>query len=383
MADIFLSYATKDRDRVRPIAEAFISLGYRIFWDTQIKPGERWDAVIDAELKNARCIVVIWSQESIKSTWVPAEAHHGYKRNTLIPILIDNVVDGLPVPFQVLQSANLVGVNESQLPSHPEFLRVIQSLQDLLRSAASKNRASQEESRGAHPEQVQSRDESHHEQPRGNQRDTTAEPVQVKSPSPRRSTPGCMIAALLLIVVAIGLTASSNDPPKEPKDRSILASLVDGLTNSPPSGPLTPVTAITPAPSMHTSSEGIPGLRRLHGVRTLQDTENGKTLSQIPSGTFGFIEPQSPEHLLQARVRNTPALSPVEIHKLANGSLMLIGFARDSEVRSLTQGGRSRLTLFRTASAQARSAVAIPIGWVRSVLLTAQGEIMLDLSSVP
>jgi hypothetical protein len=49
MADIFLSYATKDRDRVRPIAEAFTSLGYKLFWDTHIKFGERFDTVIDAQ----------------------------------------------------------------------------------------------------------------------------------------------------------------------------------------------------------------------------------------------------------------------------------------------------------------------------------------------
>lgn len=382
MADIFLSYANADRERVRPIAKVLASHGYTVFWDPQIKPGETWDTVIESELKKARCVVVIWSQQSINSKWVRAEAYHGVEHTALIPILIDNVVDDIPLAAKLVQAANLVGVSESQLPSHPTFLLVLQRLQDLLRPAASRNRASQEESRGAKPEQARPEAEPHREQPQGSQRDSTAEAVQVKRPSPRRSAPGCMIVAFLLTVGAIGLTSSLDDPSKAPKDRrSILASLVDGLSNPSPSNPLTHIT--TPAPSMNTSSEGIPGLRRLHGVRALQDTENGKPLSQIPTGTFGYIEPQSPESLFQARVRNTPALGPIEVHKLANGSLMLVGFARDSEMRSLTQGGRSRLTLFRASSTQARSAVAIPIGWIRSVFLTAQGEIMLDLSSSP
>lgn len=172
-----------------------------------------------------------------------------------------------------------------------------------------------------------------------------------------------MVAALLLTLGAIGLTVSSDTRPSSPLP-SLLAPVI-------------------PAPSMQTSPDGISGLRRLHSVRALQDTENGKTLSQIPAGTFGYIEPLSPEHLPQARVRNTPAIGPVEVHKLNNGTLMLVGFARDSETRSLSQGGRSRLTLFRAASTQARTAIAIPTAWIRSVFLTAQGEIMLDLSSSP
>jgi hypothetical protein len=171
-----------------------------------------------------------------------------------------------------------------------------------------------------------------------------------------------MFAALLLTLGAIGLTIS-RDPPNN---------------SAPPSLP----PPVTPAPSMRTSSEGISGLRRLHSVRALQDIENGKTLSQIPAGTFGHIEqPLSPEHLPQARVRNAPAPGLVEVHKLNNGSLMLVGFARDSETRSLSQGGRSRLTLFRAASTHARTAIAIPTAWIRAASLTAQGEIMLDLSS--
>lgn len=361
MADIFLSYATTDRGRVQPIAEVFVSLGYTVFWDIQVKPGERWDTAIDAELKNARCVVVIWSQQSIRSTWVLAEAHQAVKRTALIPILIDDVVRDIPLPFHLLQAANLAGVTELQLPSHPAFLQVLRRIQELLGPAPARNRASQEESRGTKHWQVRSGSEPHPEHSQANQRDTTVESIQVKRAPPRRSAPGCVAAALLLTVGAIGLTVSR-----------------DTRANSPLPSLLAPVTS---APGMHTSSEGISGLRRLHSVRALQDSENGKTLSQIPAGTFGYIEPLTPEHLPQARVRNTPALGPVEVHKLTDGSLMLVGFARDSEVRSLSQGGRSRLTLFRAASTQAKAAIAIPTAWIRSVFLTAQGEIMLDLSS--
>ena len=40
MADIFLSYARKDKDRIEPLAKALGGQGWSVFWDREI-PAEK------------------------------------------------------------------------------------------------------------------------------------------------------------------------------------------------------------------------------------------------------------------------------------------------------------------------------------------------------
>jgi hypothetical protein len=131
MADIFLSYSSEDRERVRPIVSALQAFKYTVFWDPHVKPGERWTTVIEAELKKARCVVVVWSQRSVSSHWVKEEAHHGLERDVLVPILIDDVARDIPLGFKQVQSASLVGVEDSELSSHPAFLQLLEKLREL------------------------------------------------------------------------------------------------------------------------------------------------------------------------------------------------------------------------------------------------------------
>ena len=91
MADIFISYSRNDRDRVRYIANAFEAEGFDVWWDPEIPPGESFSRVIDQQLKESKCIVAVWSNSSIDSNWVQEEADDGMMRNTLIPVMIDEV----------------------------------------------------------------------------------------------------------------------------------------------------------------------------------------------------------------------------------------------------------------------------------------------------
>jgi hypothetical protein len=90
MADIFISYAREDRTRVRPLADALSAHGWSVWWDRQIQPGKAFDKVIAEALASARCVVVVWSRDSIASDWVREEADHGLQRGILIPVLIDD-----------------------------------------------------------------------------------------------------------------------------------------------------------------------------------------------------------------------------------------------------------------------------------------------------
>jgi hypothetical protein len=59
MADIFISYAKKDRSRVEPLAKALMEQGWSVFWDRAIPGGKTWDEVIEKELDAAKCVVVV------------------------------------------------------------------------------------------------------------------------------------------------------------------------------------------------------------------------------------------------------------------------------------------------------------------------------------
>ncbi len=105
MADIFVSYASNDRARVKPLVAALEQQGWSVWWDRTILAGKSWDEVIEAALANARCVVLIWTQESVHSEWVRTEAEEARRRGILIPVLLDDVQ--LPLAFRRVQAANL------------------------------------------------------------------------------------------------------------------------------------------------------------------------------------------------------------------------------------------------------------------------------------
>jgi len=107
VSDIFISYASQDRVRIRPLVEALEARGWSVFWDTTLLPGETWRRKITAELDAAGCVIVLWSERSVESHWVEQEAEEGQRRRILVPAMIDRVT--IPLGFRSLQAANLVG----------------------------------------------------------------------------------------------------------------------------------------------------------------------------------------------------------------------------------------------------------------------------------
>ncbi len=125
MTDVFISYASSDRERARTLASALAARGWSVWWDRKIKAGQIFDEVIERELETAKNIVVLWSNDSISSEWVKNEAAVAAQRGVLVPVLIDSVKVSLE--FRRKQTADLIGWDGSS--SHPGFQALCEALE--------------------------------------------------------------------------------------------------------------------------------------------------------------------------------------------------------------------------------------------------------------
>ena len=77
MADIFVSYATEDHERVRPLVEALEANGFEVWWARNILGGEDFSAEIERQIHVASAVIVAWSKRAVAS--------HGYVTKLSFP----------------------------------------------------------------------------------------------------------------------------------------------------------------------------------------------------------------------------------------------------------------------------------------------------------
>ena len=132
MADVFISYASAEKDKARLIAESLEAAGFSVWWDRALKPGETFDKVIQREIDAAKAIIVLWTRTSVESQWVREEADVGRKRDALVPILMEAVEP--PIGFGRVQAANLADWDGD--PKAHDWEEVVESVQKLVGRAA-------------------------------------------------------------------------------------------------------------------------------------------------------------------------------------------------------------------------------------------------------
>lgn len=111
MADLFVSYKREDRVAVERIISRLAKEGYSIWWDSRLEAGESFGESIAQEIDEAKCVIVIWSQASVGSKWVYAEATEADNQGKLVPIIIESC--RVKPPFNILHCFNLLGENEA------------------------------------------------------------------------------------------------------------------------------------------------------------------------------------------------------------------------------------------------------------------------------
>jgi TolB-like protein len=105
MPDIFLSYNREDQAQAQLFARAFEAEGYSVWWDVTLRSGEAYDRVTEDALRTAKAVVVLWSERSVVSRWVRAEATLADRNRTLVPARIGPC--DLPIMFELTQTADL------------------------------------------------------------------------------------------------------------------------------------------------------------------------------------------------------------------------------------------------------------------------------------
>lgn len=107
MADIFLSYSRADRPVAQTMAEALEAEGFSVWWDKILRAGQTYDEVTETMLRDAQVVIVLWSETSVQSKWVRAEATLGQRKCELVPVMIEDAER--PIMFELIQTADLIG----------------------------------------------------------------------------------------------------------------------------------------------------------------------------------------------------------------------------------------------------------------------------------
>ena len=92
MSDIFISYARPNEPLARKAAEALRTAGYAVWRDDELPAHRAYSDVIEERIKSAKAVLVLWSNEAVKSQWVRAEADAARELGTLVQVSIDGVL---------------------------------------------------------------------------------------------------------------------------------------------------------------------------------------------------------------------------------------------------------------------------------------------------
>jgi formylglycine-generating enzyme required for sulfatase activity len=110
MADIFISYSSKDARFTDDLVRHLEAAGYSTWWGAGLTAAQELSAVIERELHDAKAVIVIWSKGSVTSRWVRAEASLADSLNKLITVH-DSALerDQIPLPYSTRNSAPATG----------------------------------------------------------------------------------------------------------------------------------------------------------------------------------------------------------------------------------------------------------------------------------
>jgi len=133
--DIFVSYSKKDQEQAYRIVDDLAAAGFEVWIDRSLEVGDEWEKTIEHELQEATDVVIILSENSLKSKWVMHEGSMAYAlRKNLFPVLIDEIKpDDLPIWASKIQYQLFYGVEyQKALQKLMQRLSPVDQLRKLL-----------------------------------------------------------------------------------------------------------------------------------------------------------------------------------------------------------------------------------------------------------
>jgi hypothetical protein len=99
-ADIFLSYSSKDGAQIQSLADELEGKHITVWYDRGLIAGQPYRDVLRQRIETVKAVVVFWTENSITSKWVMAEANLADQHNKLI-CLRDPKLEPtrIPLPF--------------------------------------------------------------------------------------------------------------------------------------------------------------------------------------------------------------------------------------------------------------------------------------------
>jgi predicted ATPase len=126
--DIFVSYARAHESRAREVSDALRALGYSVWRDDLLPAHRLYSDIIEEHLRAAKAVLVLWSQDAVRSEWVRSEADRARQLGKLVQLAIEPVT--LPMPFDQIHCAE--GASGDFQTSSPGWLKVLASLDELV-----------------------------------------------------------------------------------------------------------------------------------------------------------------------------------------------------------------------------------------------------------
>lgn len=103
---VWLVYAREDADEAEVLIEGLGARGISVMWDRLLPPGRHYDEEIERGIRTSIAVLGLFSEASIKSSFMRDEATLALEFEKLIPVLVgDFDAQALPMRFRRLQAS--------------------------------------------------------------------------------------------------------------------------------------------------------------------------------------------------------------------------------------------------------------------------------------
>ncbi|GJL65656.1 MAG: hypothetical protein NPIRA05_06270 [Nitrospirales bacterium] len=133
---VFISYKREEAPCAALLREALVKEGFNVWWDEDLQCGQKWADKIDEAVREAACIIVLWSDRARDSEWVRHEASQAIACDVYAPCRIELVQ--LFSPYDRIQATDLIDWDGDV--EHSGFRNLLARIETLIPKPVSRSR---------------------------------------------------------------------------------------------------------------------------------------------------------------------------------------------------------------------------------------------------